>query len=108
MNFTILTSSFGNPWDYLNGTSHDFGLDAGNANNVMTAAYLYLRNAALVIAIILILASLVSMIWSKSAQDRAQSKNGLVQRLGVVVVIGASSALLTFLMTILNVLFGIV
>lgn len=104
----LLTINLGNPWDYLNGTSYKFGIDAGNANTVITAIYLIIRDGALAIATILILASFVSMIWAPNSQERAAAKKGMEHRFVVLFILGASSALLSLLMTLCNKFFGIV
>lgn len=103
----LILTSIGNPWDYLNGTNYAFGIDAGEGNSLLTAGYLLVRNVVLVIACLLVLSSIAGMIWAKNSQDRAQGKSGLMQRLGVVLIVGASAGVMTFLMTLCNLFFGV-
>lgn len=101
-------AAIGDPWDYLNGTSYSFGLDAGDANTVLTAIFLFVQNAALAVAVILIFTSIFGMIWSSNnTQERAQGKKCVQERLFALFIIGSASGILTLLMTVCNLLFGI-
>ncbi len=103
----ILLSGIGNAWDYLNGTKIGFGIGGTNADSVLIAIYDIIRKGSIIVAILLIVAAIIGMIFAGNAQERAAAKNGLFQRFFALFLIGASTGLLSFLMNVFNIIFGI-
>ncbi len=103
----LLDTTLRDPWEYLNGTAIKFGIDARNGNTILVAMYLFLRKGTLLVACVLVLASIIGMIVSGNAQERTANKNAVMQRLLVVFLIGAASGFLSFLMTVLGEIFGV-
>ena len=107
MGILLSGSGLSDPWDYLNGTSIDFGIGGTNADSVLIAIYNIIREAGLVIAVVLIAIAVLGMIFAGNAQERAAAKNGMFQRFGVLFLIGGATGFLSLLMNILNMVFGI-
>lgn len=107
MRVLLEVATLGNPWDYLNGTEYKFGLDAGGARNVLTAIYLFMQEAGLVLGLVLIVGSICGMIYTRNAQEKAAMKKSVYQRLMTIMLISAGSGILTFIMAVLNQFFGI-
>lgn len=111
----IMDSSFlyflalGNPWDYLNGTSSltDFGISAGNADSLLIAVFNIGHRILFFTCALLLLASLISMLMSLNPQEVAQSKKGLKDRAGVMLLISCITGALSLLMNVCNYFFGI-
>lgn len=102
-----ILNTIGNPWDYLNGTEYGFGIDAGNANQVIVAVYNLFYAGTGTLAIVLIMSALVAMLFASSPQERAQGKDSLIKRFMILFILGCAAGFLTFLMMILNKIFGI-
>ncbi len=103
----MILCDIGNPWDYLNGTSHAFGISAGGADKVIVGMYNYFYAVVASLSVILILASVVEMILALSSQKRAQAKEKMFNRFLVLFLLGFASGFLTFLMKMCDLLFGI-
>lgn len=103
--YTLLT--IGNPWDYLNGTKYAFGIDAGNANKTIGGIYNFIYATVCTLTVVLIVAAIVSMIFSTSPKGFSEGKEALKKRFIVLIILGCASGFLTLLMTCLNIIFGI-
>lgn len=95
------------PWDYLNGTEIEFKIDGGAAQGDLVALYNFLCVMGLGISVVLILAAIVEIVYTSSAQNRAQRKQVLTKRVGTMLAIGMATSFLTLLMTLCNILFGV-
>ena len=103
----LLDITIGDPWDYLNGTSIDFGINAGNADSVMIAIYNLIQGTAISITAILILCALITLALGKNSQEMSAAKKGLRDRVGALLIIAASTGILSLIMAICNEFFGI-
>lgn len=103
----LLSTAFGNPWDYLNGKSYEFGINAGNANKVIGGIYNFAYTVVATMTIVMILSALVGMIIASSPRGRTQGKETMMNRFVVLFLLGCVPGFLTLIMTILNIIFGI-
>lgn len=103
----MILLSIGNPWDYLNGTSYAFGIDAGGANKAVGGVYNLFYVGVAGLTIVLIAAAIVGMIAASSPQAFSQGKETLKKRFLILLILGCASGFLTFVMTIFNNIFGI-
>lgn len=103
----LLSTSFGNPWDYLNGKSYAFEINAGNANKVIGGIYNFAHTVIATMAIVMILTALVGMIVASSPKERTQGKEAMMNRFVVLFLLGCVPGFLTLIMTIFNIIFGI-
>ena len=103
----LLDITIGDPWDYLNGTSIDFGINAGNADPVMIAIYNFIQGAAITITAILILAALICILFSGNSQERATAKHTLQTRVVVLIALASATGILSLVMGLCNEFFGI-
>ncbi len=95
------------PWDYLDGTSVPFSVDAGNATSGLSAFYSYIQMTGLGVSIVLIVSAIVGIIYTSNAQNRAQRKQVVYRRFFAMLLIGLSTSILTLLMTLCNTIFGV-
>lgn len=95
------------PWDYLDGTAYPYAINAGAANGSLATFYVFLQNLGLGISVVLIMSSIVCLIYTTNATQRMEHKQAVVKRLKAMFLIGIATSLLSILMTICNMIFGI-